>query len=101
MIGCPVSWKCFSACLFFELSQHPTCPHVAHMRRCTHVSPLALHSVHPVSAGATFFSWLRCLHAATGGRSWRGSGSHRVAAAASIRIDALMARETPAGVCAQ
>src|SRR5437879_12536303 len=40
MIGCLVLWKCFVACLFFEESQHPTCPHSMHSRRCTQVSPI-------------------------------------------------------------
>jgi hypothetical protein len=30
-----------------ELSQHPTCPHSTHIRRCTQVPPLARHSWHP------------------------------------------------------
>jgi acetyl-CoA C-acetyltransferase len=32
MIGCPVPWKCFVACLPGELSQQPTCPQVRHRR---------------------------------------------------------------------
>jgi hypothetical protein len=27
MSGCSCSVQCFRACLFFELSQHPTAPH--------------------------------------------------------------------------
>ena len=47
MIGCPVAWKCLVACWLGELSQHPTCPHSTHSRRCTQVPPLARHSWHP------------------------------------------------------
>src|SRR3989344_4964994 len=63
MIGCPVSWKCFVACLFFELSQHPTCPHVRHNRRLTQMSPaLAQSSQTVISLGCTSFIWSRCVH---------------------------------------
>src|SRR6266705_38609 len=44
MIGCLVLWKCFVACLFFEESQQPTCPHSMHSRRCTQVSPILTQS---------------------------------------------------------
>src|SRR5260370_15276346 len=40
MIGWLVAWKCLVACLFFEESQQPTCPHVRQRRRCTQVSPI-------------------------------------------------------------
>ena len=51
--GWRVAWKCLVACLFFELSQHPTCPHPRHRRRCTQVSPIARHSSHPEVRAAT------------------------------------------------
>jgi len=53
MIECPVSLKCFVACLFLELSQHPTWPHVRHMRRLTQVSPIFMQSSHTVMS----FGW--------------------------------------------
>ena len=62
MIGCPVAWKCFVACLFFELSQHPTCPQVMHMRRWTHVSPVFRQSSQPFEPGFTSWIWSRCVH---------------------------------------
>ena len=33
MIGCPVAWWCFVACLLGESSQQPTSPQVMHSRR--------------------------------------------------------------------
>ena len=33
--GCPVSSKCFVACFPIDESQHPTCPHVRHIRIAT------------------------------------------------------------------
>src|SRR3954452_21728697 len=42
--GCLLRWKCLVACLFFDESQQPTCPHSKHRRRCTHVSPSLMHS---------------------------------------------------------
>src|SRR6266568_3100161 len=40
MSGWLVAWKCLVACLFFEESQQPTCPHVRQRRRCTQLSPI-------------------------------------------------------------
>ena len=62
MMGCSVAWKCFVACLFFESSQHPTWPHVMHMRRWTHVSPVSRHSLHPRVPGWTSLTRSRCVH---------------------------------------
>src|SRR5689334_20748550 len=62
-MGCRVAWKCFVACLFFDESQHPTCPHSRHIRRCTHRSPIWRHSSHPFVLGFTLWIWSRCVHA--------------------------------------
>src|SRR5262245_11902163 len=60
MIGWPVAWKCFVACLFLEESQQPTWPHVRQRRSCTQSSPLARHSSHPVELGVTGRICLTC-----------------------------------------
>ena len=60
-MGCLVAWKCFVACLFFELSQHPTCPQIRHMRRCTQVSPIFRHSSQPFALGFTFRTSFICV----------------------------------------
>src|SRR5437667_347963 len=57
MIGCFVSRKCLVACLFFESSQQPTCPHERHNRRCTHSSPVLRQSSQPSAPGIT--AWIR------------------------------------------
>src|SRR5712672_2228352 len=44
MRGCLERLKCLVACLFFDESQQPTCPHSRHSRRWTHVSPVLMHS---------------------------------------------------------
>ena len=51
--GCPVASKCAVACWAGLLSQHPTWPHCAHRRRCTHQPPDASHSTQPGPDGAT------------------------------------------------
>src|SRR5437899_11060359 len=64
MIGWWTLWKCLVACLFGELSQQPTCPHVRHRRRCTQLLPMARHSSHPSGVrGFTSRIWSRCLQA--------------------------------------
>src|SRR2546428_6397573 len=60
MIGCCVWRKCLVACLFFESSQQPTCPHVRHKRRCTHSSPVFRQSSHPSALGVTSRIWVTC-----------------------------------------
>src|SRR5580704_10326499 len=52
MIGCPVAAACLDACWLGELSQHPMCPHSAHLRRLNH-QPFgdARHSTHPSPLG--------------------------------------------------
>src|SRR5207249_11350501 len=60
MIGCCVWRKCLVACLFFESSQQPTCPHVRHNRRCTHSSPVFRQSSHPSALGVTSWIWATC-----------------------------------------
>src|ERR1700744_5470882 len=62
MIGCLVLWKCFVACLFGEESQHPTCPHSMHIRKCTHVPPIFKQSSQPLADGFTFRIWFRWVH---------------------------------------
>src|SRR5438105_2500336 len=64
MIGCPVFLKCLVACLFFESSQQPTCPHARQRRRCTQVSPAARHSSQPSVLGVSVFTKFKCVHAA-------------------------------------
>lgn len=62
MIGCPVAWKCFNACWFFALSQHPTWPQVMHTRNAGHVSPSAWHAPHTSASGVTArtkLTWLQ------------------------------------------
>jgi hypothetical protein len=59
MIACLDLRKCLRAWRFFESSQHPTCPHVLHKRRCTQVSPIARHSWQPFPLGLTAFTMLR------------------------------------------
>src|SRR5262245_22541173 len=44
--GCPVSWKCFVACLPGEESQQPTWPHAWHSRNSTQRVPSFRHSSH-------------------------------------------------------
>jgi hypothetical protein len=39
--------------LFFDESQHPTCPHERHIRKWTHVSPDFKHSSQPFVFGFT------------------------------------------------
>src|SRR6476660_4604318 len=65
MIGCWVEPKCLVACLFFEVSQHPTWPQRIHSRRWTHVSPSSRHSLQPVPLGVTTSIWSRCVQTAT------------------------------------
>src|SRR6184192_2298554 len=67
MIGCWVEPKCLVACLFLELSQHPTWPQLIHSRRCTHVSPSSRHSLQPLPLGVTTSIWSRCVQTATFG----------------------------------
>src|SRR4051812_18457476 len=62
MIGCRVEWKCFVACLFFESSQQPTCPHSRQSRRCTQVSPVLRHSSQPSVFGRSVFTVFRWAH---------------------------------------
>src|SRR6266567_5877735 len=62
MIGCLVVWKCLVACLFFESSQHPTCPQVRQRRRCTQVSPVFKQSSQPFALGVTCRIWSRWVH---------------------------------------
>src|SRR6185369_11291653 len=58
--GCLVALKCLVACLFFDESQQPTCPHSRHSRKCTHVSPIFRHSSQPFVCGRTSLMWLMC-----------------------------------------
>src|SRR6202163_2125291 len=53
MIGWPVAWKCFVACLLGESSQQPTCPQVRQIRKCSHTLPLFRHSSQPSALGVT------------------------------------------------
>src|SRR5260370_40486975 len=62
MIGWLVAWKCLVACLFFESSQQPTCPHERRRRRFTQVSPIFKHSSHPLALGVTSRIGSRCVH---------------------------------------
>src|SRR6266852_318045 len=62
MIGWLVAWKCLVACLFFEESQQPTCPHVRQSRRWTQVSPIFKQSSHPLELGVTSRIWSRWRH---------------------------------------
>src|SRR5260221_9085083 len=62
MIGWLVAWKCLVACLFFESSQQPTCPHSRQRRKCTQVSPIFKQSSHPLALGVTSRIWSRCVH---------------------------------------
>ena len=50
--GCS-AWKCAVACLLGDWSQHPTCPHCRHRRRCTHLPPMRRQSSQPVLLGVT------------------------------------------------
>src|SRR4029077_7198512 len=61
MMGCLTWWKCLVACLFFEESQQPTCPHSRHSRRCTQVSPISRHSLQPLPLGVTFLISFWCV----------------------------------------
>src|SRR6266542_1056344 len=67
MIGGAVAAKCLGACLFLELTQHPTWPQLIHSRRCTHVSPSSRHSLQPLPLGVTTSIWSRCVQTATFG----------------------------------
>src|SRR4029453_17879810 len=51
MIGCLLSWKCILACRCGEESQQPTCPHVRHIRKCTHLEPILRQSSQPSALG--------------------------------------------------
>src|SRR6266566_5940924 len=62
MIGWLVAWKCLVACLFFESSQQPTCPHSRQRRRWTQVSPILKQSSQPLALGVTCRMWSRCVH---------------------------------------
>src|SRR5690349_23678662 len=53
--------KCLVACLFFEESQQPTCPHVRHSRNCTQVSPILMHSSHACLFVVSILIWSRCV----------------------------------------
>src|SRR5580704_8253879 len=53
MTGCFVWWKCLVACLFFDESQHPTCPQIRHSLKWTQVSPISRHSLQPLPLGVT------------------------------------------------
>src|SRR6185369_17311621 len=59
--GCLVRWKCFVACLFFDESQQPTCPHSMHSRKCTQESCIFRHSSHPLVFGLTFLISSTCV----------------------------------------
>ncbi len=61
-MGWLVAWKCLVACLFFEESQQPTCPHSRQRRKCTQVSPVFKQSSHPFALGLTWCMWSRCVH---------------------------------------
>ena len=50
------------ACLFFDESQQPTCPHSRQRRRCTHVSPILKQSSQPFALGVTRRIWSRWVH---------------------------------------
>src|SRR5262245_5563759 len=52
-MGWPAVRQCSVACCDGGVSQHPTCPHSAHCRRCTHQPPVASHSTQPVPLGWT------------------------------------------------
>ena len=52
-MGVSAAWKWARACLFFEESQQPTCPHVRHSRRCTQRSPIFRQSSQPRELGVT------------------------------------------------
>ena len=52
IIGWSFTSKCLVACLFFELSQQPTCPHDRHIRSATQLSPVTMQSSHTVSSFA-------------------------------------------------
>src|SRR5579864_4136593 len=61
-MGWFVAWKCLVACLFFDESQQPTCPHSRHRRKWTQVSPALMHSSQTsVSVDLNFicFMWLQ------------------------------------------
>src|SRR5207237_9072464 len=60
MMGWPVAWKCFVACLPLDESQQPTWPHVRQSRRCTQLCPLARHSAQPTEVGVTGWICLMC-----------------------------------------
>src|SRR6266851_7068667 len=62
MTGWLEAWKCFVACLFFEESQQPTCPHSRHIRRCTHESPVFTQSSQASLLVPVNLIWLRCWH---------------------------------------
>src|SRR4051794_20863341 len=66
MIGCPLVWWWAVAWRLGELSQHPMCPQLWHMRRWTQREPMARHSSHPgTSAGASRISTAsRCAQVA-------------------------------------
>src|SRR3954447_9133437 len=66
MIGCPLVWGWAVAWRLGELSQHPMCPQLWHMRRWTQREPMARHSSHPgTSAGASRISTAsRCAQVA-------------------------------------
>src|SRR5882762_7104172 len=53
MIGWPVAWKCFVACLLGESSQQPTWPQLRQIRKCSHTLPLLRHSSQPSALGVT------------------------------------------------
>src|SRR5271166_4719173 len=57
--GCATCRKCFVACLFFDESQHPTCPQIKHMRKWTHLSPIFTHSSQTCVVGFVTLIWSR------------------------------------------
>ena len=58
--GWPLDLKCFVACRRGESSQHPTCPHVRHSRRCTQATPSLRHSSQPLALGCTLLMLDKC-----------------------------------------
>src|ERR1700733_7974144 len=64
MIGCFTAAKCLVACLFFDESQHPTCPQVKQSLRWTQPSPDSRHSLQPSPLGLPSRICARCSHGA-------------------------------------
>src|SRR5258708_21895272 len=59
--GCLERWKCFVACLFFDESQQPTCPHSRQRRRWTQGSPVLMQSSHTSVSVVVNLICFRCV----------------------------------------